>query len=144
MLCFCTTCGLGGTEVTLNEKRRYMRSDQADLALQVPRECYARSISAPIIFAIPGDRTPNLTTILITTDRYTPYPNHCPWSRPSHSLMAVRLMFTSCQILHHAYRTATHLDASCISSPLYDPYLASCSSHVFPLTLNDSPSSYRV
>ena len=59
-------------------------------------------------------------------------------------LMAVRLMSTSCQIHHYAYRTAMHLGASCISSPLYDPYLASCSSHVFPLTLHDSPSSYRV
>ena len=38
-------------------------------------------------------------------------------------LMAVRLMFTSCQILHHAYHTASHLGTSCISSPLYDPYL---------------------
>ena len=37
-------------------------------------------------------------------------------------LMAVRLMFTSCQILHHAYHTALHLGASCISSPPYDPY----------------------
>ena len=52
-----------------------------------------------------------------------------PRPRPLHSLMAIRLMFTSCQILHHAYRTALHLGASCISSPLYDPYLASCSSH---------------
>ena len=87
---------------------------------------------APTLFAIPGDRTPNLTTITVTTNYYTPYPQ--PWSRPSHSLMAVRLMFTSCQILHHAYRTASHLGASCISSPLYDPYLASCSSHVFLMT----------
>ena len=77
---------------------------------------------APILFAIPGDQTPNLTMIPITTDRYTPYPKYCPWSRPSHSLMAVRLMFTSCQILHHAYCTASHLGASCISSLLYDPY----------------------
>ena len=57
-----------------------------------------------------------------------------PRSRSLHSLMAIRLMFTSCQILHHAYRTASHLGASCISSPLYDPYLASCSSHVFLMT----------
>ena len=85
----------------------------------------------------------------IATDHYTPYPKYHPWPRLSHSLMAVhlmavRLMFTSCQILRHAYRTATHLGASCISSPLYDPYLTSCSSHVFLLTLHDSPSSYRV
>ena len=101
-------------------------------------------ISPLSLFAIPGDRTPNLTMILITTDHYTPYPKYRPWPRLSHSLMAICLMFTSCQILHHAYRTATHLSASCISSPLYDPYLALCSSYVFPLTLHDSPSSYRV
>ena len=52
---------------------------------------------APIIFAIPGDRTPNLTMILITTNHYTPYPKYRPWPRLSHSLMAVRLMFTSWQ-----------------------------------------------
>ena len=63
----------------------------------------------PIIFALPGDRTPNLTTILITTDCYTPYPKYCPWSRLSHSLMAVHLMFTSWQTLHHAYCTAMYL-----------------------------------
>ena len=99
---------------------------------------------APIIFAKPGDRTHNLTMILITTDHYTPYPKYRPWPRLSHSLMAVHLMFISCQIHHHAYHTATHLGTSCISSPLYDPYLASCSSHVLPLILHDSPSSYRV
>ena len=88
----------------------------------------------PILFATPGDRTPNLTTITVTTNHYTPYPMQCPWSRLSHSLMAVHLMFTSCQILHHAYHTASHLGASCISSPLYDPYLASCSSHVLLMT----------
>ena len=32
----------------------------------------------PIIFAIPGNWTPNLTTILITTDHYTPYPKYRP------------------------------------------------------------------
>ena len=89
---------------------------------------------APILFAIPGDRTPNLTTITVTTNHYTPYPMQCHRSRLSHSLMAVRLMFTLGQILHHAYRTASYLGASCISSPLYDPYLASCSSHVFLMT----------
>ena len=62
--------------------------------------------------------------ITVTTNYYTPYPMQRPWSRLSHSLMAVhlmavrlmavrlmavRLMFTSCQILHHAYRTASHL-----------------------------------
>ena len=57
-----------------------------------------------------------------------------PRSRSLHSLMAIRLMFASCQILHHAYCTALHLGASCISSPLYDPYLASCSSHVLLMT----------
>ena len=57
-----------------------------------------------------------------------------PWPRLSHSLMAIRLMSTSRQILHHAYRTASHLGTSCISSLLYDPYLASCSSHVFLMT----------
>ena len=77
---------------------------------------------APILFAILGDQTPNLTTILITTDHYTPYLKYHPWPRLSHSLMAVHLMFTSWQTLHHAYCTATHLGASCISSPLYDPY----------------------
>ena len=86
---------------------------------------------APILFAIPRNRTPNLTMIPITTDRYTPYP---PWSRLSHSLRAVHLIFTSWQTLHHAYRTAMHLGASCISSPLYNPYLASCSPHVFLMT----------
>ena len=50
---------------------------------------------APILFALPGDRTPNLTTITVTTNHYTPYPMRRPWSRLSHSLMAVRLMFTS-------------------------------------------------
>ena len=89
---------------------------------------------APILFAIPGNRTPNLTTITVTTNHYTPYPMQRPWPRLSHSLMAVRLMFTLCQILHHAYHTAPHLGASCISSPLYDPYLASCSSHVLLMT----------
>ena len=87
-----------------------------------------------ILFAIPGDRTPNLTTITVTTNYYTPYPMRRPWSRLSHSLMAVHLMFTSRQILHHAYHTASHLGASCMSSPLYDPYLASCSSHVLLMT----------
>ena len=48
--------------------------------------------------------------------------------------MAIHLMFTSWQTLHHAYHTATHLGASCISSPLYDPYVASCLSHVFLMT----------
>ena len=89
---------------------------------------------APILFAIPGDQTPNLTTITVTTNHYTPYPIQCHWSRLSHSLMAVRLMFTLCQILHHAYRTASHLGTSCISSTLYDPYLASCLSHVLLMT----------
>ena len=89
---------------------------------------------APILFAIPGDQTPNLTTILITTNHYTPYPKYHSWSRLSHSLMAVHLMFTSSQTLHHAYHTATHLGALCISSPLSDPYLASCSPHVFLMT----------
>ena len=50
---------------------------------------------APILFAVLGDRTPNLTMILITTDHYTPYPKYRPWPRLLHSLMAVRLMFTS-------------------------------------------------
>ena len=89
---------------------------------------------APILFVIPGDRTPNLTTMTVTTNHYTPYPIQCPWPRLSHSLMTVHLMFTSYQILHHAYRTALHLGASCISSPLYDPYPASCSSHVSLMT----------
>ena len=89
---------------------------------------------APILFALPGDRTPNLTTIIVTTNYYTPYPTQHPWSRSSHSLMAVCLMFTSCQILHHAYHTASHLGTSCISSPLYDPYPTSCSSHAFLMT----------
>ena len=93
---------------------------------------------APILplslFAILGDRTPNLTTILITTDHYTPYPKYRSWSRPSHSLTAVHLMFTSCQILHHAYHTALHLGTSYILSLLYNPYLASCLSHVFLMT----------
>ena len=117
----------------------------------------------PILIAIPGDRTPNLTMITITTNHYTPYPmqrpwpllilcnapGHSlsyatplatpypmqrPWPRLSHSLMAVCLMFTLYQILQHAYHTASHLGASCISSPLYDPYLASCSSHVLLMT----------
>ena len=88
----------------------------------------------PIIFAIPGNRTPNLTKILITTDHYTPYPKYRPWLRFSHSLMAAHLILTSWQTLHHAYCTASHLGASCISSSLYDPYLASCSSHVFLMT----------
>ena len=88
----------------------------------------------PILFAIPRDRTPNLTMITAITNHYTPYPMQRHWSRLSHSFMAVCLMLTSCQTLHHAYRTASHLGASCISSPLYHPYLASCSSHVFLMT----------
>ena len=48
--------------------------------------------------------------------------------------MAVHLMFTSWQTLHHAYCTAMHLGTSCISSLLYDPYLASCLSYVFTMT----------
>ena len=95
----------------------------------------------PILFAIPGDWTPNLTTILITTDHYTPYPKYRPWSRLSHSLMAVHLMFTSWQTLHYAYHTAMHLGASCISSLLYDPYLHLM---LIPCTPHDLPSSYRV
>ena len=107
----------------------------AALSKQLMKRHVLRSLYfAPILFATPGDRTPNLTTITVTTNHYTPYPMQRPWPRLSHSLMAVRLMSTSCQILHHAYRTALHLGASCISSPLYDPYLASCSSHVFPMT----------
>ena len=98
---------------------------------------------APIIFAIPRDRTPNLTTIPITTNHYTPYPKYHLQSRPSHSLMAVHLMLP-----HGKPFTMNiaqlHLGTSCISSPLYNPYLTSCLSHVFPLTLDDSPSSYRV
>ena len=89
---------------------------------------------ASIIFVKPGNQTPNLTTILITTNYYTPYPKYCPWARLSHSLMAVCLMFISWQTLHHAYRTAMHLGVSCISSPLYDPYLASCLPHVSLMT----------
>ena len=49
-------------------------------------------------------------------------------------IMAVHPMFTSYQIHHHAYCTASHLGTTCISSPLYDPYLASCSSHVLLMT----------
>ena len=89
---------------------------------------------APILFTSPGDRTPNLTTITVTTNYYTSYPMQRPWPRLLHSLIAVRLMFTSCQILHHAYHTASHLGTSCTSSPLYDPYLTSCSSHVLLMT----------
>ena len=96
---------------------------------------------APITFAIPGDRTTNLTTILITTDHYTSYPKYRPWPRLSHSLMAVHLMITSWQTLHHAYRRAMHLGTSCISSLLYDPYLHLM---LIPCTPHDSPSSYRV
>ena len=33
---------------------------------------------APIIFAIPRDRTPNLTRITVTTNHYTPYPMQHP------------------------------------------------------------------
>ena len=110
--------------------------------------------------ATPGDWTPNLTMILITTDHYTHYPKYCPWYRAMHSPMAVHhldsctalwlsaccsphvhvhfmhspmaihlmstkclphdcLMLTSWQSLHHAYRTASHLGTSCISSPLH-------------------------
>ena len=121
----------------------HQRSLYVTSVLDVAQLCYSSSscntllrslYSAPILFALPGDRTPNLTTTTVTTNYYTPYPMRRPWSRPSYSLMAVRLVFTSCQILHHAYRTASHLGASCISSPLYDPYLASCSSHVFLMT----------
>ena len=97
----------------------------------------------PITFALSGNWTPNLTTIPITNDHYTPYPKYRPWPRPSHSLMAVRLMSSLWQPFLHAYHyhTAMHLGASCISSPLYNPYLhlmlVSCIPH-------DSPSSYRV
>ena len=58
--------------------------------------------------------------------------------------MAVHLMFTPCQILHHAYLTALHLGASCISSPLYDLYLPHAHLMYALLTPHDSPSSYRV
>ena len=134
-----------------------------------------RSLSfAPILhlslFAIPGDRTPNLTTILITTDHYTPYPKYRSWSRPSHSLMAVCLLFALCPPYVHFMNSpmAIHLMSTtclphgrlmltswrsplaCIShslasrclmyfisasSPLYYPYLSSCSPHV-PLMLS--------
>ena len=99
---------------------------------------------APILFAIPGDRTPNLTMITVITDHYTPYPMQRHWSRLSHSLIAVCLMFASCQILHHAYHTASHLGASCISSLLYDPYPPHAHLMYALLTPHDSPSSYRV
>ena len=101
------------------------RRDKQEERSRVLRSLYF----APILFAIPGDRTPNLTTITVTTNYYTPYPMQRPWSRLSHSLM-----FTLCQILHHAYRIASHLGTLCISSPLYNPYLASCSSHVLLMT----------
>ena len=94
--------------------------------------CYARFTSPLYYLPYPGIELP--TSLTITTNYYTPDPMQRPWSRPSHSLMAVRLMFTSCQTLHHAYRTASHLGASCISSPLYNPYLASCPSHVLLMT----------
>ena len=99
---------------------------------------------APILFAIPGDRTPNLTTITATTNHYTPYPMQRHWSGLSHSLTAVHLMFTSCQTLHHAYRTALHLGASCISSSLYDPYPPHARLMYASLIPHDSHSSYRV
>ena len=95
----------------------------------------------PIIFTIPGNWTPNLTTILITTNHYISYPKYHPWPRLSHSLMAVCLIFTSWQTFHHAYRTAMHLGASCILSLLYDPYLRLM---LVPCIPHDSPSSYRI
>ena len=88
----------------------------------LPFHPYLAPISSLSIFAIPGDRTPNLTMILITTDHYTPYPKYRPWSRPMHSLMAIHhldsctalwlftswiphvyLMVTSCSLLHLLY-----------------------------------------
>ena len=161
--------------------------------------CYARSFFAPIsplsLFAIPGDRTPNLTMILITTDHYTPYPRYHSWSRPIHSLIAIHhldshtalwlsaccpfheqpygysphgyLMSTTClphgylmvascsphgDPHHHVYRIASHLGASCISSPLHlhsitpicpytRPMFPSCYPSCIP---HGSYSSYRV
>ena len=96
---------------------------------------------APILFAIPGDRTPNLTTITVAINCYTPYPMQHHRSGLSHSLMAVRLMTTSWQSFLHAYHTAMHLGTSCISSPLYNPYLCLM---LVPCIPHDSPSSYRV
>ena len=107
--------------------------------------CYTRSLSAPIsplsLFAIPGDRTPNLTMITVTTDHYVPYPKYCPWPRPMHSLMAmhhldlctplwlsvcrsprVHLMSTPC--------TALWLFTSCL--PHVYLMAASCSPHAIP------------
>ena len=127
---------------------------------------FAPLFSTLSLFAIPRDRTPNLTTITVTTNHYIPYPKYCPWPRPMHSLMAmhhpdpctalwlstcclphvhfmstphtalwlfvsclphVHLMAASCSphavSFHHAYHTASHLGASCISSPLYNPYM---------------------
>ena len=93
--------------------------------------CVLRSLYfTPILFAIPRDRTPNLTTITVTTNHYTPYPMQRHQSRLLHSLMAVRLMFASCQD-----------PSSCISHSLASrrlmyfistlwPLSASCLSHV--------------
>ena len=118
----------------LLKKMKQMMSSTISSHITSLSQTVMLALLRPYIIAIPGDRTPNLTTITVTTNHYTPYPMQCHWSRLSHSLMAVHLMFTSCQILHHAYRTALHLGTSCISSLLYDLYLASCLPHVSLMT----------
>ena len=69
---------------------------QGSLLCSLPFHPYLAPISSLSIFTIPGNWTPNLTTLLITTDHYTSYSKYHPWSRPMHSLMAVCLLFTSC------------------------------------------------
>ena len=102
-------------------------------------------ISPLSLFAIPGDRTPNLTMILITTDHYTPYPKYCPWSRPMHSLMAVHhldsctaLWLSTCCLPHvHLMSipcTAIWLFTSCL--PHVYLIVASCSPHGDPFTMH--------
>ena len=78
-----------------DKKIKYMEAENSKDHTEAEKIHVLRSLYfTPILFAILGDRTPNLTTITVTTNHYTPYSMQRHWSRLSHSLMAVRLMFT--------------------------------------------------
>ena len=67
----------------------------------------------PILIAIPGDRTPNLTMITITTNHYTPYPMQRPWP-----------LLILCNAPGLDSHTALWLSASCL------PYTRSFTMHI--------------
>ena len=63
-----------GSWLELRGKGTDLDCDGASLG-DIEIEYMLRSLYfAPILFALPGDRTPNLTMIIVTTNHYTPYP----------------------------------------------------------------------